>query len=375
MNLIKLRKSFFATATAACVVAFSLTPSLTALATPSTNIGKPTPPIPTPSTEEQVDSAEPETFGAREYYLTEELPDDVVAVNRTLDDPLYGNESFFLSVTDLGEEKVYYDTTDNLTSGENNHLGKSTTSKEPKNPKDSTNSRGSTDSAESAKSTSTEALTLSGGETLRVTIFYHNNNPLLPTQLSVGSFFPVSVEKGMVKTIWGEVYLENPLASNEAAIDRGYNVIPILAEENVLLEYMPNSLVRYDYDETVTQGRTISAERVKTFFLEDPDEIGMPLLVSGNFCPKEVEPQVKGPTYYIGEEYDEKAGCTFSGYVSYKIKVTKAPSVVGSAAEKVKEKASEIAGSEEFERYNNFMTDLGKKTTDGINKWLDKFKD
>lgn len=338
MNLNAIKKIIFATNLATLV---ALTPSLTAWATPAQAVDSPSVSDPvnkeaTTVTPDDADSNEPETFGKRDYYLSEDLPQDIVAVNRVLDDTHFGNESYFLCVEDLGAEKSYYDTTDNLSYGENNHLSKSEAA---------------------AQKNGDDVIRLSVGETLRVTTLYRNDNPLVHFKLYAGSFFPDSLKKGEVKTIWSEVYAEDPLKSIEHSIDRGYNVVPIIADENVILEYVEGSLIQYDRDETVTDGREIGDDGVKAFFVEDTDELGMPVISSNYYANGSTEPIVQ----LFPTADDNLVKCAMGGYISYKVKVVKAPSVTEAVTEKVKEKANDIYNSEAFQSYNDYMTDLGER--------------
>lgn len=271
--------------------------------------------------------APPESSG---YYLYKDLP-DIVAVNRFVDDEWYGNESYFLRVDDLIGEKSYFDNTGKLTCGENYRY-----------PNLDPN----------------EQLKIHGGQELRITIFYDNNTqiPLFP---SVGSGFFPSLKTGETGTIWGQVYLLDSVGFTNSGIggeDRVYNVVPIIAEEDVYLEYVEDSLIRYGFYEDLEfrNGTPITGAGLKYFFQEDIEEPGLQMI------------------YFNNERDDPRE---YAGYVTYKIKVIKQPNnwdKAEAATNTAKDKVSELWHSEPAEKakeaFTDFMTGLGDQASAWLNR-------
>lgn len=275
-------------------------------------------------TTEQSGNEESETSG---YYMSEDLP-DIVAVNRLLDCEMYGNESYFLSVSDLTEERTYYDHTNKLTYGENVH----------QNPQFDPN----------------EDLKVHGGQELRVTIFYDDSSriPIFPC---VGSGFFSALKAGETGTIWGQVYLLDSVGYTNSGVggeDRVYNVIPIVAEEDVCLEYVEGSLVRYRVDEDFRDGTPITDAGLKYFFQDSIEETGLQMV-------------------YLHEEWDDPH--EHMGYVTYKIRVTKQPNgwdKAEAAAGTAKDKVSELWHSEPAEKAKAAFTDFMSGLGDQASAWL-----
>lgn len=275
---------------------------------------------------ESTTTTEPETIQQRDYYLAEDLPSDLLAINRVLDDDFYGNESYFMTVVNLTTGEICYDETDRLSWGENNRL-----------------------EIESEYQPS-ESIELSGGETLRVTIYYHNDNKS-PTIPLIGSFFPDEIAQDTVKTIWAQVHLQDKTGSANAIEDRAYNVVPVIANSDVALEYVPDSLAWYGIDETLDDAiPLISDERMlPLFFQTDVVEDGLSLIVVD--APREA--------YRV------------AGFVSYDIMVSKVIIKEKSLTEQAKDKAENFLESDAFQSYNDTMTEAGKKLGDGLGNFLE----
>lgn len=312
------------------VTIMSLISSSTVLAAPSnTNATE-------PITEEE-QNVSPETEIGHQFYLKEDLP-DIVAVNRLLDDEKYGNESYFLAVSDLGAEVTFYDQTGNLSTGENTH--------------------------QKAEEIPGEALVLHGGQQIRVTIYYHDDSEIsaLP---QVGSRFPSSLEAGMVETIWGQVYLFDPkgeTAAGKGAFDRAYNVVPVIADEDVNITYVENSLMCYGVDETLQDAVMIPSSMTKNFFQEDAGETGITVYNPGT----------------ISANSTESSDIAHAGYVTYKLYVSAQPNAwdkAESATKNLSEKASDIWNSDAMQKFQQGMNDAGAKVGDATSKWVNKWLD
>lgn len=277
----------------------------------------------------QTDQTDQTEETSADFYLLDDLP-DIVAVNRILDSEIYGNESYFLAVTDLSDERTYYDHTGTLTAGENNHL--------------------------SPKFDPQEDLKVHGGQELRITLFYDNNSriPLFPY---VGSGFFPSLKTGETGTIWGQVYLLDSVGYTNSGIggeDRVYNVVPIVAKEDVYLEYIDESLVRYGIGEDFRDGTPVANAALKHFFQEDIEETGLQM-------------------FYLNEDWDDPH--EYMGYVTYKIRVVKQPNgwnKAEAAANTAKDKVSDMWHSEPAEKakeaFTDFMTGLGNQASAWLNR-------